>query len=199
METGSPRKASARGTQGEEGAPRRWPDSFSPVPLCFNQPVCSPMRFDLGASRLWNPEENRIGLVARSVFHSERKWFQPRPGKGRLPTGSAWAFNEEASMESRLVRLEEIDDWEIYAKGLEAHMVFMHTQIGAWKDVDGSMTDATEAERYRRGDLNNPDVALICRLNGELNDMLMQAGSRMKRLRDRAVGLADVELDEEGS
>ena len=100
-------------------------------------------------------------------------------------------------MESRLMRLEEIDDWELYARGLEAHTAFMHEQIGAWKDVDSRQGVKAEEERYRRANLRNPDVALICRLNGELNDILMQAGSRAKRLRDRAVGLADVEFEKD--
>ena len=94
-------------------------------------------------------------------------------------------------MESRLVRLEEIDDWEIYAKGLEAHVAFMHTQIGAWMDVDSSHNDKSNFERWRRGDLRNPDIALISRLNGEMNNILMQAGNRAKRHRDRELGLTD--------
>jgi len=101
-------------------------------------------------------------------------------------------------MESRLMRLEEIDDWELYAKGLEAHVMFMHTKIGAWKDVDGMKGLNAKDERWRRGDLTNPHVRLICSLNGELNDILQQAGSRAKRLRDRAVGLAEIEFNEKG-
>jgi len=100
-------------------------------------------------------------------------------------------------MESRLMRLEEIDDWELYARGLEAHIAFMHEQIGAWKDVDGRHSKAYDAERWRRGNCGNPEIDLIARLCYELNDILMQAGSRAKRLRDRTMGLADVEFEKD--
>jgi len=102
-------------------------------------------------------------------------------------------------MEERL-RLRDIDDWEIYAKGLEAHIMLMHEQIGAWQR--GTLSQPAELDwdqLSKRGDLDQPGVAMVCRLNGEINDILNQAADRASRLRDRAMRLADEELYEERS
>ncbi len=80
---------------------------------------------------------------------------------------------------SRLVQLGEIDDWELYAKGLESYVMWMHERIGVWKDA----ADESTEERLRRGDLSQPAVQLICNLNGDLNSILRQSAARADRFR----------------
>jgi len=85
------------------------------------------------------------------------------------------------------VFIRDIDDWELYARGLEAHLMMMHEMIGAFIDKYPNEDFAS---------LNDKRVLLICRLNGEINSLLNQSAERSKRLRDIAVGLTDREIDE---
>ena len=72
------------------------------------------------------------------------------------------------------VFLRDIDDWELYARGLEAHLMMMHESIEAHVRNSVPVVDChRDSDRIR----------LISRLRGELSSLLNQAAERSKRLR----------------
>lgn len=91
----------------------------------------------------------------------------------------------------RLVFIRDIDDWELYAKGLEAH-------VGRWSEQLQTLYEDTVWQTDTQEGLDNAVTLIKCVLC-DVRWVLHQAADRLARLQERSAierdGLAEHELD----